>query len=111
MSELKNCPHCPKSMIDVLLVEATNRWQVFCGCCGSSSGSHKTKEQAVIGWNTRTPDPKIESLTAQLEEANELISLLRGVISSHQKTCESFGASPDRDIPKVNIEEFLTKKD
>lgn len=51
---LIGCPHCEKSMCDAVENDY-GRWQIFCGACGSSSGTYKTREEAVAGWNRRAP--------------------------------------------------------
>lgn len=49
---LIGCPHCEKSMCSSEEGDY-GRWQVWCGACGSSSGSYKTREEAIAGWNKR----------------------------------------------------------
>jgi hypothetical protein len=52
--ELLPCEHCPNSMVSTILGDVSLRWQVFCGRCGSSSGSCKTEDEAIKLWNTRS---------------------------------------------------------
>lgn len=55
MNMIHPCPHCGpyQSMVDSTQCDVSNRWQVFCGRCGSSSGSCKTEEDARDLWNKR----------------------------------------------------------
>ncbi len=50
-----DCYHCgkDKSVCSAIQCETSNRWQVFCGACGSSSGSTRTYFEAVELWNKR----------------------------------------------------------
>lgn len=56
-NELKPCPRCPKSEIDVDIDDGFSRgvqkYYVGCGACGMSSGRYKTKEEAIAAWNAR----------------------------------------------------------
>lgn len=54
-ASLRACPHCGPMPAAPELVrsETSGRWQVFCGPCGSSSGSTKEPEQAAALWNSR----------------------------------------------------------
>lgn len=71
MTKLKNCPFCEGEISEP--AKLTFGWRVNClGKCGSDfTLSGQNYEAALKVWNTRTPDPQIESLTAQLEEAKE----------------------------------------
>jgi len=56
------CPHCGPMPAAPELVrsDVSKNWQVFCGPCGSSSGSSKDPEKAADGWNSRaTARPSI----------------------------------------------------
>ena len=75
--EIKPCPHCgpERSVCSAQVSDLSRRWQVFCGACGSSSGSCATKEEAIAAWNRRAPaapsgGPSVESL-ARTWEAHE----------------------------------------
>lgn len=52
------CPHCGPMPAHPELVrsDVSGRWQVFCGPCGSSSGSCKEPAQAADLWNSRAPE-------------------------------------------------------
>lgn len=54
-SGLKPCPHCGPmpAMPELVLSDTSRRWQVFCGPCGSSSGSSRRPEDAAAAWNSR----------------------------------------------------------
>jgi hypothetical protein len=53
-------------MCDPVRGETSSRWQVFCGACGSSSGSTKTREEAIELWNRRTfKAPAVSEAIAQ----------------------------------------------
>ena len=49
------CPFCGPGMsvVETVLSDQSGRWQVFCGACGSSSGSTKTEAEAIATWNRR----------------------------------------------------------
>jgi len=68
---LKHCPHCGpfQSYCDVVQSDINHRWQVFCGRCGSSSGSCRTEDKAIELWNQRP----VENL-AIAEYANMMIA-------------------------------------
>lgn len=74
MTELKPCPHCPRSMIDPVQCELSNRWQIFCGACGSSSGSYKTEAEAIVGWNKRSSEEKVEYYRTCIQEVVNIFS-------------------------------------
>lgn len=74
-NELLPCPHCPESIVDTVEGEISRRWQVMCGACGSSSGSCKTKVEAVALWNRRTGVVDAPFTAAQIREALEWASL------------------------------------
>lgn len=50
------CPHCGPmpAAPELVLSDVSKRWQVFCGPCGSSSGSSKDPQGAADGWNSRS---------------------------------------------------------
>jgi hypothetical protein len=52
---LRPCPHCGPMPARPELVrgDASRRWQVFCGPCGSSSGSTREPQDAADAWNSR----------------------------------------------------------
>jgi len=52
---LKPCPHCGPmpAMPELVRNDTSTRWQVFCGPCGSSSGSSKEPRDAADHWNSR----------------------------------------------------------
>ena len=52
---LRACPHCGPmpAMPELVQNDTSGRWQVFCGPCGSSSGSSKEPEDAAGHWNSR----------------------------------------------------------
>ena len=82
---LKNCPLCGSS--DISLEELKHKTQsnyyISCDTCWLRTTSSISKEQAVIGWNTRASDTKIESLTAQLEEAKALLRIVGSNIDNY----------------------------
>ena len=52
---LKPCPHCGPmpAMPELVRNDVARRWQVFCGPCGSSSGSCREPQEAADHWNSR----------------------------------------------------------
>jgi len=64
---LRACPHCGPlpAMPELVRSDVSRRWQVFCGPCGSSSGSCRTPEEAAKHWNSRHVEgPEIGSSSA-----------------------------------------------
>lgn len=64
---LRPCPHCGPmpAMPELVLGDASRRWQVFCGPCGSSSGSTADPQDAADSWNSRhVGGPEIGSTSA-----------------------------------------------
>ena len=60
-TELNNgCPFCGqgKSICEPNLCDLSNRWQIWCGACGSSTGSYRTKEEAIAFWEKPRPTDK-----------------------------------------------------
>jgi hypothetical protein len=52
---------------ELVLSDISGRWQVYCGPCGSSSGSCKKPEQAAGLWNSRaTERPSIPHSSSAL---------------------------------------------
>jgi hypothetical protein len=52
-------------MPELVLSDVSRRWQVFCGPCGSSSGSCRTPAEAAAHWNSRHAEgPEIGSSSA-----------------------------------------------
>lgn len=52
-------------MPELVRSDVSGRWQVFCGPCGSSSGSSRTPEEAAAHWNSRHVEgPEIGSSSA-----------------------------------------------
>jgi hypothetical protein len=49
------CPHCGPmpAAPEMVLSDTSRHWQVYCGPCGSSSGSSKDPQRAADGWNSR----------------------------------------------------------
>jgi hypothetical protein len=41
------------AMPELVMSEVSGRWQVYCGPCGSSSGSTREPQQAADLWNSR----------------------------------------------------------
>lgn len=66
---LAPCPHCGpgQSMCDPVEDILGKRWQVFCGRCGSSSGSYKTEAESIAGWNRREA-PALSTAALALDE-------------------------------------------
>jgi hypothetical protein len=63
------CPHCGPLPAHPELVrsDVSRRWQVFCGPCGSSSGSTREPADAADNWNGRwSPGPCIPNGSAAL---------------------------------------------
>lgn len=69
------CEHCGpgKSRCRTVECPISGRWLIFCGACGSSSGSRKTEKQAIELWNTRY------SAALASEREKKLVEALRAV--------------------------------
>lgn len=70
------CPHCGPMPAhpELVLSDVSGRWQVYCGPCGSSSGSCREPEQAADLWNSRaTERPSIPHSSAALVQLALLI--------------------------------------
>lgn len=54
-TSIRPCPHCGPmpAMPELVRSDVSRRWQVFCGPCGSSSGSSRDPRSAVESWNSR----------------------------------------------------------
>lgn len=96
---LRACPHCGPmpAMPELVLSDVSRRWQVFCGPCGSSSGSTRTPHEAANLWNSR----HVEG--AELGTSSAASSVLALWLSntladlSYSKATPTFGfSSPDR---------------
>ncbi len=64
---LRPCPFCGPlpAMPELVLSDVSGRWQVFCGPCGSSSGSCRTPHDAAAHWNSRHVEgPEIATTSA-----------------------------------------------
>jgi len=59
--DLKPCPFCGEAQPP----HDDTSW-VRCLGCGAETGWRPTGDEAIAAWNTRTPDPRIEALTAKL---------------------------------------------
>jgi hypothetical protein len=70
--KLKSCPWCHRD--DCLELGERLGWQIiycdYCGACGPYPVGKLTPEEA---WNTRTLDPSIESLQAEVERLRHLV--------------------------------------
>ena len=56
MTELKPCPFCSNTILDVGDEDCdvhTDEWYVECPVCGCITVLCKTKEEAMVKWNTR----------------------------------------------------------
>ncbi len=76
MSELKACPFCGGTAIDVGLeayrpVGGTpdDRWRVRCKSCWSPGAWGDSSDEAITHWNTRTPDPLAPLVQAVVDAA------------------------------------------
>ena len=72
MTELRECPHCIKSCVDVYKDEFGS-WVVSCGACGSSSGrlpDRKPGARALVieNWNTRAESAELTRLRGLVAE-------------------------------------------
>lgn len=60
--ELKPCPHCEVSQVELTQDDEYGYWQVICGGCGSSSGllpdRPGNKEKIIEAWNARADDKR-----------------------------------------------------
>ncbi len=59
MTTLLYCPHCGHSGVAAIEDEISERWKIYCGGCGSSSGSCETIQDAKALWNARPQDERI----------------------------------------------------
>lgn len=61
MSELKRCPFCGGSDIDIRTDNGGLSWYSFCNACGVICGYAMTKDDVMNAWNRR----------AERDESNE----------------------------------------
>jgi Lar family restriction alleviation protein len=66
--DLKPCPFCGEAQPP----HDDTSW-VRCLGCGAETGWRPTGDEAIAAWNTRTPDPRIEALTAENERLRRTI--------------------------------------
>ena len=69
MTELRECPFCGGTAIDVGLeayrpVGGTpdDRWRVRCKSCWSPGAWGDSSDEAITHWNTRAPDPLVDAV-------------------------------------------------
>lgn len=85
--ELKPCPHCLYSQVDIDMYEPSpSFWQIGCGACSSHSGIAKIKQRVVDLWNNR---PHEDKLQRKLDRAIETLSLIGNVSRSCNETSEA----------------------
>lgn len=75
LDELLPCPfHKLNTSVDLTETDY-GRWCVACGGCGTSSGHHNTKEQAVASWNedraSTTREAELQAELKECEDAND----------------------------------------
>ncbi len=70
-TELRPCPHCPQSMVDIYQ-DHNEFWTVGCGACGTHSGISKDRDVVLKSWNNR---PQTDKAVEMLEELNEFLGL------------------------------------
>lgn len=86
-----HCRHCgpERSICEAVFSDMSGSWQVFCGACGSSSGSCKTEVEAVALWNTRAAP------SAGLREALEQAAA--DVLAERERQKSVEGWTPEHD--------------
>ena len=74
--DLKPCPFCgdktpytDEASCRVFGNRTGHNFAVACSNCEVSAPGNRTMEGAIAEWNTRTPDPRIEALTEERDEA------------------------------------------
>jgi len=75
MEGLKLCPFCEREQLQEPEKNTWDVWAIYCHYCNARSpGTFKTKEEAVIAWNTR---PIEASLRDQLSRKEAECGLLK----------------------------------
>lgn len=77
-------------MVDAVSDTCSQRWQVYCGACGSSSGSAKTREEAIALWNTRCHEDEpllvYHTLEAAYRRMRALDALVARIVTKFPKS-------------------------
>jgi len=79
--DLKPCPFCgnktpytDEASCRVFGNRTGHNFAVACSNCEVSAPGNRTMEGAIAEWNTRTPDPRIEALTAKLDDLQDRLN-------------------------------------
>lgn len=98
-ASLRPCPFCGPlpAMPELVRSDVSGRWQVYCGPCGSSSGSCRMPDEAAAHWNSRHVEgPELgTSSAARTTVALWLSNSLADLAPSQEPPRFGF-ASPDR---------------
>jgi Lar family restriction alleviation protein len=73
-ARLLPCPFCGpgESVVDAVFDDVTQRWRVYCGRCGCSTGIHprdRTQAPAIAAWNRRAAHADLSGEVRELVEA------------------------------------------
>lgn len=108
---LRACPHCGPlpAMPELVRSDVNGRWQVYCGPCGSSSGSSRTPAQAAASWNSRAPGPaEMPTSSAAVTELAVILSnMLADLTPSNERPRYGF-ASPERQAQAYDTAHLIT---
>ncbi len=73
--ELKECPACHESQIKLIEWPADSTiCEITCMNCHLNTGAKFTKNEAIIHWNTRPQEVKLEAIIRELLKALEFYS-------------------------------------
>ena len=103
--DLKPCPFCGEAQPP----HDDTSW-VRCLGCGAETGWRPTGDEAIAAWNTRTPDPRIEALTAERDmategwaEATRLIDVARQQYGAEKSRAEAAEAKLAKAVEALEV--------
>jgi len=108
---LRPCPHCGPlpAMPELVRSDVSGRWQVFCGPCGSSSGSNRRPEQAAESWNSRAAGPpEIPTSSAAVTELAVMLSNMLADLTLSSQTPRYGFATPERQARAYDAAHLIT---
>lgn len=108
---LRACPHCGPlpAMPELVRSDVSGRWQVFCGPCGSSSGSTRTPHEAARAWNSRAVGlPEIPTSSAAVTELAVILSNMLADLSPSDDRPRYGFASPERQAQAYGVAHLVT---
>ena len=88
--KLKLCPFCGGEAF--LVDDDEKNYGVFIACskCCSSSGIFKTKDEALIAWNSRPIENELEAENARLREALEFYAHGKHLLKASGVVCDAY---------------------